>query len=82
MKDIENGLLQEYYNQWKDKDDENLTYFVAHIIVHGHDYERDWRNTLDEAMEDLEDMKECFDEYDDAYVAEVDEGNYVLDVYD
>ena len=80
MNNIENGLLQKSYNPWGACG--HSTYFVARIRVHGHDYERSDKDTLDEALDDLDEMKADFDEYDDAYVAEINADGKEIDYYD
>lgn len=80
MNNIENGLLQKPYNPWETCG--HSTYFVARIRVRGHDYERAGKDTLDDALKDLDEMKADFDEYDDAYVAEINAYGEEIEYYD
>ena len=47
--------------------------FIAVIIVDGHRYEKEYRESLGAAQEDLVELCEDNDEYDDAFIEEYDE---------
>lgn len=86
MNNIENGMVDFNRNIWGDdryyEEPEEVTYFVAHVMVGERTIKSTERYTLEDAMKELESLMADNDEYDDAFVCEYDEDGDDIKYYD
>lgn len=86
MENIENGMLgytgkiwgKDYYEE----EPERRTYFTPYIKVEGREIVGEDYHTVEEAFEELDEMKADNKYYDDAYVTEKYEDGTIIEYYD